>query len=453
MFSFSVSQYRLHVLIVCLMVAAGCKPRVETPTEVVATPDRQNISIPPINVDQSDWPWWRGFGRNNRTNAEAGKLPDRLTDASRQLWTADIPGKGRSTPIIVKDVAYLTSGVESENQAQTVLAFDTNSGAKLWETIVHTQGFDPKSHEENSQASPTMATDGERLYAVFMSHGKVQVTALSFDGDILWTKPLGQFHSMFGFGPSPLVFGNAVYVAVDHDQGGFLCAIRRDTGDVLWLKQRPARTNFATPVVAQINGLPQILITGDHHLMSYDASTGEFLWKVPALAETMVGMPIILAGQDGNARVYLCSGGYPESETIAFDLTQSPPARLWSNKEKLYVPSLSISDDEQTLYGMDDEGIAMAWSVDKGKTLWKKRLGGPHSASGLLVGDRYLTASEKGDIKLLQVTPEKADVLSEEKLGDEIYATPLLVKGKIYIRTAFRNDGDYQEKLICIKAD
>lgn len=437
-----------------LFLTGGCKPRVETPAEVSVVDNVTVADVEPISVAQDDWPWWRGPGFNNEPSTEAGALSQTLFAPEQMLWSVDLPGKGRSTPIILGEVAYLTSGIEAENEAQAVLAYDTDSGAAIWKTVVHTGGFDPKVHAENSQASPTMATDGQRLFCVFMSKGQVHATALDLEGEILWSKAVGAYHSLFGFGPSPLVFGNAVYVPVDHEQGGFLVALRRDTGEVIWLKQRPRITNYTTPVLAQINGRAQILMTGGHKLTSFDALSGQQLWEVEALCQTMVGTPIVLRSEDGNATRFIGSGGYPESQSIAIDLTSTPPRTLWTNKDKIYIPSPAISRDRQTLYAVDDEGIAMAWNVETGQQLWKKRIGGAYSASALLVGDHLLAASEQGKLTLMKVSPQKDDVeiLAETELNSEIFASPILVQGKLYLRTGSHSGGNYAEKLTCIDA-
>ena len=354
---FMSSLIRMTWVCLCVTSFGGCRPHVDTPPEVTAKPENATLSLSPIEVSSGDWPWWRGPGYNNQPAERAGRLSYAITDVSTILWQVDLPGKGRSTPIVLNNVIYLSTGIQEENQSQAVLAFDAESGDQLWKTVVHTGGFDPKVDPENSQASPTMSTDGERLFCVFMSHGDVQLSALDFGGKVLWTKSAGSYLSKFGYGTSPLVYGNAVYLAVDHEQGGFLTAMRRDNGETLWLKQRPKVTNFSIPVLAELGSRPQILLTGGHRIMSYDANTGELVWEIKGLSETMVGTPLILRDEDGKGLRFIGSGGYPEDETVAIDLTASPPKTIWTNKDKLYIPSPAVSDDGQTMYGVDDRGM------------------------------------------------------------------------------------------------
>ena len=64
-----------------------------------------------------------------------------------------------------------------------------------------------------------------------------------------------------------------------------------------------------------------------------------------------------------------------------------------------------------------------------------------------------LAASEQGQVTLLKVTPEKGEVLSEMQLGNEIFASPILVKGKLYLRSGSHSGGKYAETLTCIRAE
>jgi hypothetical protein len=99
-----------------------------------------------------------------------------------------------------------------------------------------------------------------------------------------------------------------------------------------------------------------------------------------------------------------------------------------------------------------DAGVAMCWKADTGAEIWKGRLGGTFSASPVLVGNQVFATNEAGRTFIFQATPDKFELLAENQLGDEVFATPAICAGRIYMRAASTTDGKRQEMLYCIGA-
>ena len=92
---------------------------------------------------------------------------------------------------------------------------------------------------KNSHASSTPACDGRLVFMPFVIRDAIWLSALDFDGKIVWQKRLGDFRSMHGFAASPLVYRSLVIVAADNLKNSFLVAVHRRTGEV-GLENRPA---------------------------------------------------------------------------------------------------------------------------------------------------------------------------------------------------------------------
>jgi hypothetical protein len=120
----------------------------------------------------------------------------------------------------------------------------------------------------------------------------------------------------------------------------------------------------------------------------------------------------------------------------------------WETQDRVYVPSLLIHDGH--LFGVLDAGVAACWSSETGKELWKSRLGGTFSASPVLVGDRIYATNESGETFVFQANPEKFTSIATHKLGDEVFATPAICGGRIYMRVAQKGGGRRQEFLYCL---
>jgi len=72
-----------------------------------------------------------------------------------------VPGRGHSSPIVVGDRVFLTTA-DMQVKSQSVLAFDRRTGRQLWQQEISRGGFPARNHPENTEATPTIACDGER---------------------------------------------------------------------------------------------------------------------------------------------------------------------------------------------------------------------------------------------------------------------------------------------------
>jgi outer membrane protein assembly factor BamB len=141
------------------------------------------------------------------------------------------------------------------------------------------------------------------------------------------------------------------------------------------------------------------------------------------------------------------SGGYPKNHMSAVMADGS--ARLaWENQERLYVPSFLYRAGY--LYAVLDAGIAGCWKADDGKEMWKARLGGTFSSSPVLVGENIYATNEAGETFVWKAEPQRFVELAKNVLGEEVFATPVFVGGRIYYRATAMEDGQRQEYLYCL---
>ena len=154
------------------------------------------------------------------------------------------------------------STADEEKQSQYVICLDRDSGNTLWNKQIHQGGWQGRIHKRNTQASSTLASDGERVFTVFMHDAKIWITALDLNGNTLWQDVASDFASHWGYSTSPVLYDELVIVASDHKEGGNLTAYNRKTGKKVWNVTRPAIPNYATPVVYNIDGEDQLLVPG-----------------------------------------------------------------------------------------------------------------------------------------------------------------------------------------------
>ena len=394
----------------------------------------------PIHVDLvNDWPWWRGPSHNGIANADQHP-PVHWSDSENIVWKARLPGRSHGSPIVVGDQVIVTAA-DAERKVQTVLCFDRKSGTQLWETVVHENGLDVKNNEKSSMASASAACDGDRFFVNFLNGDAVHMTALDRQGKKLWQTKISAYINHQGFGSSPLLFKDLVIGVSDNKGGGAIMAMNRATGNIVWQKPRPAKPNYASPVIFNVAGKDQIFLTGCDLVTSLDPASGATLWEIDGSTTECVTTTIT----DG--RHIFTSGGYPKNHVSAVTADGSGKI-VWESPTRTYVPSLLTRNG--FLFGVMDAGIAMCWTSDTGEEVWKGRLNGSFSSSPVLVGDLIYAANEEGQTYVFKASTEKLEIVSTNQLGTSVFATPAICGSHIYQRVALDVDGRRQEFLYCI---
>ena len=317
----------------------------ENPTETEAQPVAGDYQ----------WGTWRGPHDNGIVDGQ--KVVTDWSQTENVLWFAEIPGRGHSTPIIVNDRIFLTTS-DTKAKTQSVLCYDRNEGELLWNTLVNTGNFNPKIHSKNTHASPTVACDGERVYALFNNNNKNQLTALGVDGKIQWQRHIADYRTslQFGSGSTPILHDGLLYVPNEADSDCAIIVIDPATGQEVRRIKRGRFTSYSTPVIAEIGGRSQLLMSGGSKVCGYDPETGEQLWKVPAKWKVSCNTMV----WEGD--MVFASGGYPAQQTLAINAKTGE--LVWDNAVKCYEQSMLVNDGR--LYGLSDRGVVYCWDAKTG---------------------------------------------------------------------------------------
>lgn len=428
------SRHRLVLGLFLLVVSAAGLVFAAEPSKV--TPGER------YEFASSDWPWWRGPNRNGIASADQ-KPPLKWSDSENVLWQVPIPGRGHSSPTVVGNQVFLATA-EHDREVQSVLCFDRSTGKRLWQTEIHQGAFEPvlkKGNSKSSLASSTVACDGKRLFINFLHDGAVYTTALSRDGERLWQTKVTDYVLHQGFGSSPAVYQSLVIVSADNKGTGLIAALDRATGAFVWKQERPKFPNYTSPIILNVAGREQLFFAGCDLVTSFDPLTGKKLWEIEGSTTECVTSTVT----DGQH--IFTSGGYPKNHLSAVKADGSGKI-AWENGSRVYVPSMLVRDGY--LYAVLDAGVAMCWKCDSGKEVWKGRLGGTFSASPVLVAEHLFATNEAGQTFAFKATPEAFELVSENSLGGEVFATPTICGSRIYFRVAHQVDGQRQEKLMCI---
>ena len=393
-----------------------------------------------------NWPGWRGPSGDG---VSAGKgIPTKWSSTENIAWRIAVPGEGHSSPIVWGDKVFLTSSLTEKNK-RILLCIDRLSGQTVWQRDV-VQSPPETIHRLNSRASGTPATDGRQVYVTFMraegnkviapnvgserliTPGKIIVAAYDLDGNEKWKTNVGDFVSAHGFNTCPVLFEDSVILNGDHDGDAYLVALDRQSGRQRWRTRRENKTrSYVTPIIREIDGITQMILSGSLCVASYDPRNGKRHWIVDGPTEQFVASMVY----DG--KYVFATGGYPERHTLAIrpggkgNVTDTHIA--WrTTRGAAYVPSPIISG--RYLLMVADSGIASCFEARTGKRHWMERLPGGHSPSPVSADGLVYFVSDRGVTTIIRPS-ETFAVIAKNELGEPVSASPAISQGQIFLRT------------------
>lgn len=411
------------------------------------------------------WPQWRGpLGTGI---APDGNPPVEWSETKNICWKTAIPGAGNASPIVWNDRAYILTAVETDKKPEikedpedaklagwqkamrtratavyafTVMALDMSNGAVVWKKVVSESLPAAPRHKDASWASNTPATDGERLYAHFGSHG---LYCLDLEGNVKWNRNFGAMRTKnhFGEGSSPIVSGDCVLVLWDHEDQSFITALDRKTGEEKWKTPREEKTSWATPVVATVNGRQEVLTSATGRIRSYALETGKLLWEMEGMVTNVIPTPVV---QNGIG--YFASGYRTMASLMAIDLARAGSAGadktgssvLWKfDRDTPYVPSTLVSGECVYILKLNDPVLTCLDSAG-GKVLYGpeklEALKGVYSSPVGAAGRVYITGRSGATVVLK--TGGKLEVMATNPLDDAFTASAAIVGDRILLRGA-----------------
>jgi outer membrane protein assembly factor BamB len=392
-----------------------------------------------------DWVRFRGpdgNGISTETN-----LPTKWSATENVVWKTKIPGVGWSSPIIQGKRVFLTA-VTDGGKSCHILGLDRDTGAILWDREVLKQTPTHK-RPENSDATPTPTTDGERVYAVF---GEGGIAAVTVGGEPVWTYTDVKFYSHHGLSASPIVVGDVVIMPYDGSSkkeppvgwqkpwdGSFVVGLDRTTGSLKWKTPRgQSRLAHVTPITLKADGKDIVVSPCGELIQALEPETGKILWNVKAIGEGVSPSPVF-----GDGVVFAASGfGATTLRAVKVDGSSGDATRpvVWETKKGVTtIPSPIYV--RPNLYMVTEKGAAYCLDAATGKQIWQERLPGTYGASPVYAGGKLYFLNEAGETTVVE-PGEKMQIVASNPLGERCQASMAVSDGRLFIRTS--------ENLYCI---
>lgn len=284
---------------------------------------------------------------------------------------------------------------------------------------------------DGPRGTPTV--DGERVYT---EGGLGDLSCLdAATGRTLWYMNL-QTHSGgrpgWGYCESPLVEKNTLIVTPG-GKGGTLLALDKSTGNPVWQSSGITEgAHYASPVVAEIGGVRQIVQFASRNVFGVTADGGKFLWSYNGANNDTANCatPIVADDHVFASSSYGKGGGLAKISTDG----QKQSAEQVYFEGKMANHHGGIVKVGGHMYGFGSGGL-ICMEFLTGDIAWQNRSVGKGS---LVVADNMLfLLGENHEVALAEVNPEKYVEHGRFKIpshGKPSWAHPVVVGGRLYIR-------------------
>lgn len=446
-------------------------------------------------ADAADWPQFRGRNCSGRAEGN-GELPAEIGPDVNVIWKTALP-PGHSSPVVFGKRIYLTA---VRDEQLLTIALERSTGKVLWEVeaphekleTIHRIGshaqpspatdgervvsmfgssglycydaegkllwkraMGPFNNDFGAGSSPVIS--GDRV--ILCQDHDTDSFLEAFDvrtGKTIWRTDRSEFPRNFC---TPVIWevdgGKQIVVAGTLRVVGY----DFDTGRELWTVRGIARTVCMTPVVGDDGMLyvagwsaggdaneritvepfekaaPKYDANGDDQFQENELPSGDIKQRFSQVDRDK-------SGGITQAEYEYFRGLFDQSRNVVIaikpggsgDVTKSH--QLWESDK--FVPFCSSPLYYQGLvFTVKDGGIFSCLDAKTGKMLKYGRLGatGNYYCSPVAGDGKIYVANEQGQLSV--VSADKSwKTISAAEFGEDVYATPALVDGKIYFRTA-----------------
>jgi outer membrane protein assembly factor BamB len=211
-----------------------------------------------------------------------------------------------------------------------------------------------------------------------------------------------------GTSGSPLLVDDLVVVHAGGSNERSVVAYRQGDGRFVWGGGED-RAGFASPVLAELAGVRQILVFNASSVAGHAIDDGRILWQYPWPASYPNVAPALAVGND---RV-LFSTGYgvgAKMLRITRGTSGELSAQMLWESPRMKAKFTNLVYHAGSIYGLDD-GVLVCLDPDTGKRRWKRGRYGHGNI--LLVDEVLMLQTEKGEMVMIDPDPSELRVLSQ----------------------------------------
>lgn len=420
-----------------------------------------------FSQESANWPQFRG-PNSSGIAPDNLSLPTEFNQNTNMLWRCAV-SKGNSSPCIWGNNIFLTA---YEGKTLETICIDRNTGKIRWKKAIAVDKFE-RMHPINNPASPSPATDGERVYVYFGAYG---LLCYDLAGELVWERKMPIPKIMYGSSASPILTGQNLIFIHDSNTESYIENINPKTGKTIWKKDRTGfKGTWSNPMTWSNQGVAEVVIYGIWWMKAYALEDGEERWSLPGLTDEPIITPVA-----GEGLLYLTSYnmktnpeviGLPEFDELLQEYDKNKDGQLNLEEARANKSVLSRYDadgeGDHPLWGffryldVDKSGnitakewgrmIAFLDSFEQHNALlaikpgdgtkapeivWQHSYGVPECPSLLYYKQRIHMVKNGGIVSCLDARTGELIYQGKLKSGGPYYSSPVVGDGKIYAASA-----------------
>ncbi|MDE0914565.1 MAG: PQQ-like beta-propeller repeat protein [Planctomycetota bacterium] len=384
--------------------------------------------------DSSDtWPQWRGPNRDGTAPGE-GWGADLSDENFGVKWEVNGLGPSYSGPVVDANRVYITETVDKTTEV--VRALNRFSGEELWKTSwVGAMKVPFFASRNGSWIRSTPAVDEASIYVAGM---RDVLTCLHAEtGKVRWSVDFKERFKTslpaFGCPSSPLLTKTHVYVQA----GAGLVKLDKETGATIWRTTLDSGDSmsggaFSSPVMATLGGIPQLVVQSRTELAGISIDDGAILWSTAVkafrgmniLTPTIFGEAVFTSAYGGRAHLFQVDGNEG-----GLDIRVG-----WEASTQGYMTSPVVLDGTAYLFLKSNRFGCL--DLETGAKGWTSPPTGDSYWSLAIQGNRILSLSDSGVLRLIGAEPGGYRVISEREISEEETWAHIAPAGKqVFVRS------------------
>lgn len=391
-----------------------------------------NVVAPSAFSDEKiRWTGWLGPERSGWV--DHFEPPAEWPRSLERVWRVDV-GEGYGSPLVVGGHVFQHA---RQNENEVLWCRRVSDGGVVWKRewrVPFKMGGGGEWHGKGPKSCPVYA-DG-RVFTMGIS-GVLSAWDAE-DGRPLWTadysakfRPTTPY---WGASTSPIVDGNRVIVHFGNDDRGLLVALDVAGGKELWT-QGNAGASYSSPLIAEVDGVRQLIEWNHLALTGTEIETGRLLWEQPFPHEgTNQNMPtpthyrgtIIVGGENRGLHCF-----EPKHDGGKWTVT-----RRWSNRKVALDMSTAIVNGEM-LFGFShyDKGRLFCVDPTTGEIRWEGPPRTGQNVTFLAVPGHVLALLDNGELRVIAATAGEYRTVTSWQVADApTWAPPVLLSDGLLIK-------------------
>jgi len=373
-----------------------------------------------------------------RGNARDGKFEETHLLASwpvsgpRLMWEFNSVGNGFGSPVITRDAIYINGEIDSTGY---LFALD-KKGKLLWKSDY---GKEWMKTFPGSRSTPTIVAD-----LIYVTSGLGNMTCFSLEnGKKKWSvnkvNDLNGRHTLHGHAESPLVYDDKV-ILVPGGQDTNVVALNRFTGKIAWICSGAGDLpGYNSPILIQLPARKLVVTFTSYHMLGIDANTGKLLWSHEQVNTPLVERKPGYGDTHSNSAfyengfIYYVAGDGNGAVKLKLSNDGSKIEQVWRNPDIDDYMGGFMKIGEKIYTGSDAKKSLLSLDAKTGQVSDSLKIG---CGAILLANNLLYYYNQKGDMNLVK-PGEKLEKISSFKVTagtKEHFSIPVIADGVLYIR-------------------